>query len=64
MTAISEESDGTDRRKLWGAVGAVGEWSPQGKPSHKKSQAETSERKEQRHTDRLFGTNSLKEGTM
>jgi hypothetical protein len=30
-----------------GAVGAVGEWSPQEKPSHKKtSQAETSKRKE------------------
>jgi hypothetical protein len=41
----------------------VGEWSLREKPSYKKTpQAETSEKKEQLHTDRLFGTNSLKEG--
>jgi hypothetical protein len=46
-------------------LGAVGEWSPQEKPSHKKtSQAETLKRKERWHTFRLFGMNSLKEGAM
>jgi hypothetical protein len=51
-------------------VAAVGEKSPQKKkkPSNLKegetSRAETSERKEQRHTDRLYRTKSLKEGAM
>jgi hypothetical protein len=48
-----------------GAVVVVGEWSPWERPSHNKtSRADTSGKKEQRHTKRLFGMNSLKEGAM
>jgi hypothetical protein len=51
-----------------GAVRAVGEKSPQKRSSNlqegEMSHAETSGRKEQRHINTLFGTNSLKEGAV
>jgi hypothetical protein len=44
---------------------AVGEWSPWKRPSHERtSRTKPSGKKERWHTDRLFGTNSLKEGAM
>jgi hypothetical protein len=49
-----------------GAVGAVGLQSPQEKRSHREkvNELDTLKKKRRRHTVRLFGTNSLKEGAM
>jgi hypothetical protein len=48
-----------------GAVGAVGVQAPQERPSHKEEVNELDTLKmNRRHTFRLFGTNSLKEGAM
>jgi hypothetical protein len=47
-------------------VGADGLHSPQEKSSHKEevNELETLKKNRRRHTVRLFGTNSLKEGAM